>query len=87
MTLDQFRQLNDIEKVSTILEYGRLIAQSVDDCSRTFLYKIDSFFVSASYTNGSDELSEITCYLEVDQSVPHFRKRIISIDPAERISK
>jgi hypothetical protein len=82
MTVEQFRLLNELEKVSAILQHGRLMAQNVEDDSRIFLYRLESFYVSACYSN--DQLSEITCYLDVDQAIPHFRKQFISINPAER---
>jgi len=84
MTLDQFKSCSEIEKVSAILEHGRLMAQGSEDGSRIFLYKLGTFYVSASYSNHNDQLTEITCYLEVEQAVPHFRKKLILIDPAER---
>ena len=84
MTLDQFRLANEIEKVSAILEHGRLMAQSIEDDSRIFLYKIEGFYVSACYASDNDQLTDITCFLEVDQSVPHFRKQLIQVNPAER---
>lgn len=84
MTLQQFRLLNDLEQVSAILEYGHLMAQNVEDGQRTFLYRFDTFYVSASYSSADDTLTDVTCFLEVDQSIPHFRKQLISINPAER---
>jgi hypothetical protein len=84
MTLDQFVKLNEMEKVSAIMQYGHLIAQNVDNDSRIFFYRLESFFVSASYSRITDQLEEINSFLEANQAVPHYRKLLISINPAER---
>jgi hypothetical protein len=84
MTLQEFRQMNELEKVSAILEHGHLIARNIEEDQKVFLYRFDNFFVSATYSSADDTLTDITCFLEVDQSVPHYRKQLISINPAER---
>lgn len=84
MTIQQFHEMDVIEKVSAIMQYGRLMAQNTEERKRVFLYRIESFYVSTCYNEPDDQLSEINCYLEVNQSIPHFRKHFISINPAER---
>jgi hypothetical protein len=76
MTIDQFRLLDEMEKVSAILKFGRLINQTMENHQRVFHYRIDSFFVSAIYSSPGGELVEISCFLEIS----HF----ISVNPAER---
>ncbi len=46
--------------------------------------EVESFYVSASYARENDQLTDITCFLEVNDSIPHYRKQLISINPAER---
>lgn len=84
MTIEQFLELNEMEKVCTIAQSGRLIAQRVEADTRIFLYSIESFYVSAYYLIAGDQLTEITAYVEIDRTVPHFRKFLTSINPAER---
>lgn len=84
MTIQQFHQMDVTEKVSAIMQYGRLMAQNTENEKRIFLYKLESFYVSTSYIQPDDQLCEIDCYLEVNQLIPHFRKHLISINPAER---
>lgn len=84
MTLQQFLELNEMEKVCAIMETGRLLAQKLEPETRIFLYRLDTFFVSASYSMVTDQLTDITAFIDVDQSIPHFRKFLISIHPAER---
>jgi hypothetical protein len=84
MTLQEFRSLPDLEQVSAILEFGHLMARNVEDDEQIFLYRIGDFFVSACYSASDDQLTDIICFLEVEQSVPHFRKKLISVNPAER---
>ena len=84
MTLDQFVKFNEMEKVSAIIQYGQLLAQNVDNNSRIFFYRLESFFVSASYSRVTDQLEEINSFHEASHSVLHFRKLLISIHPAER---
>lgn len=84
MTLEQFRLANETEKLIAILEHGRLMAQSIENGSRIFLYKLESFYVSACYASSDDQLTDITCFLEVDKSIPHYRKQLILVNPAER---
>lgn len=60
------------------------MAQNLEENTRIFLYRLDLFYVSASYSTTNDQLIDITTYLNVDLSVPHFRKFLISIHPAER---
>lgn len=84
MTADQFRLLSEMEQLSAILQFGKLMAQNVETDCRVFLYRMDSFYVSATYSSVNDQLSEICCFLEADQAVPHFRKKFVSIHPAER---
>jgi hypothetical protein len=84
MTAEQFRLLNEMEQLSAILQFGKLMAQNVESECRVFLYRMESFYVSATYNNDNDQLSEITCFIEIEQAIPHFRKKLISINPAER---
>lgn len=84
MTLQQFHELPELEKLSAIMQFGRLKAQNIEEDTRIFLYRMDTFYVSASYLHPSDQLKEINCYIDIDQSVPHSRKQLISINPAER---
>lgn len=84
MTLEEFYQLPEMEKLSAIVQYGRLMAHNIEDDSRIFLYRLESFYVSASYAKQGDTLMEINCFLDIDQAVPHSRKHLISINPAER---
>jgi hypothetical protein len=83
MTLHQFQLLEELEKVSAILEHGRLMAKNVENESTLFLYRVDSFFVAANYSR-ADQLTEITCFVEIDQALPHFRKQLFMTNPAER---
>jgi hypothetical protein len=82
MTLDQFQILEEVEKLSAILEHGRLVAQHIENNNRVFLYRLDSFYVSANYS--ADQLADITCFVAIDQATPHFRKQLFLINPAER---
>ena len=84
MTIQQFLDLSEMEKVCAVMQSGRLIAQRVESGTRIFVYRIESFYVSACYLITSDQLTEITAYIETDQTVPHFRKFLTSIHPAER---
>ena len=84
MTIAQFHELNEIEKLCAIMESGRLIAQKLEPDTRIFLYRFQTFFVSACYCISTDQLTEITAYVDVEESLPHFRKFLISIHPAER---
>lgn len=83
MTLDQFQLLEELEKVSAILEHGRLMAQNIESGSRIFLYKMDSFYVAANYSP-ADQLTGISCFVAIDQAVPHFRRQLFLVNPAER---
>jgi hypothetical protein len=84
MTLQQFLDLSDLEKVCAILESGKLMAQKLEPDTRIFLYRLQTFYVTACYSLSTDQLTEIAAYVDVDQSTPHFRKYLISIHPAER---
>jgi hypothetical protein len=82
MTPDQFQLLEEVEKLSVILEHGRLVAQQIESDNRLFLYRIDAFYVAANYC--SDQLAGITCFMAIDQAMPHFRKQLFMVNPAER---
>ena len=84
MTIEQFQQLNEMEKLCAIMESGRLMAQKLEPDTRIFLYRLQSFYVSACYCISTDQLTEITAFVNVEESMPHFRKFLISIHPAER---
>lgn len=84
MTIQQFLELNEMEKMSIIMQSGRLITQRIESGTRIFLYRVESFYVSACYQLTNDQLAEISAYVEIDQSVPQVRKFLSSIHPAER---
>ena len=84
MNIQQFNRLDEIEKIVAIIEYGRLFAQSLENECRIFLYRLGSFYVSTSYYADDDKLKGITTFDEVEQSMPYFRRMIISIHPAAR---
>lgn len=84
MTVQQFLELNEMEQVSAVMQSGRLIAQRVESETRIFLYRFETFYVSACYLITNDHLTGITAYIDTDRSIPHFRKFLSSIHPAER---
>lgn len=84
LTLQQFHSLPELEQLAAIMQHGRLLAQSIEDECRVFLYQFDSFYVTTRYQSADDQLAEIQCFLEVKEAVPHFRKRLISMHPASR---
>ena len=77
-------ELIELEKLCAIMESGRLMAQKLEPETRIFLYRMQTFYVSACYSIETDQLTEITAYIDVEESMPHFRKFLISIHPAER---
>ena len=86
MTIQQFNKLNETGKIVAIMENGRLLAKSFEDKSRTFLYKLGSFYVTASYRAENDDLEEISSFRKVDESTS-CRRIIVKIHPAERAEK
>lgn len=84
MTIEQFRLLDEMEKISVILQYGRLMNQSLENHQQIFCYRVGSFFVSAIYSSPEGELVEISCVMGAGEELDHFRKHLISIHPAER---
>lgn len=66
------------------MQYGRLLAQNTEEGRLVFLYRVQTFYVAAAYERLEGQLAEITSYVDVDQLVPHYRKHLISIHPAER---
>lgn len=84
MTIQQFQHLGEVEKIGAVLEYGKLLAQNLQEEYRIFLYRVESFYVAVKYYLSNDDLKEIDTYSEVQQHVPHFRKMLISLNPAER---
>jgi hypothetical protein len=84
MTIDQFTELHELDQVSAIMQYGRLMAQNVEDGCRVFLYRVETFYVAATYSRPNDLLTGIVCFLEVNQAIPHFQKKLLSVHPAER---
>ena len=86
MTIQQFNSLNETEKIVAIMEYGRLFAQSLEEKCRVFLYRLGSFYVTASYAAENDDLQEINSFIRVDESAS-CRRIIVSIHPAARAEK
>ena len=84
MTIQQFLDLNEMEQVCAIMESGKLMAQKLEPDTRIFLYRLETFYVSACYSLQNDLLTEITAYIDADQTLPQFRKFLVSIHPAER---
>lgn len=84
MTIQQFLELSEMDQLCAIMESGKLMAQKLEPDTRIFLYRLQTFYVSACYCISTDQLSEITAYVDVEDSLPHFRKFLISIHPAER---
>ena len=84
MTIEQFLELNEMEKLCAIMESGKLMAEKLEPDTRIFLYRLQSFCVSACYCISTDQLTEITAFVDVEETMPHFRKFLISIHPAER---
>jgi hypothetical protein len=84
MTIEQFLELNEMEKLCAIMESGRLMAQKLAPDTRIFIYRLQTFYVSACYCISTDQLTEITAFVDVEETMPHFRKFLVSINPAER---
>jgi hypothetical protein len=84
MTIIEFQELNEIEKLCAIMETGKLMAQKLEPSKRIFLYRLYTFYVSACYSITGDHLTEIIAFTDVERSIPYFRKFMISIHPAER---
>ncbi len=60
--MQDFIQLDEIEQMSAIMLFGRLMAEDTEDDKRTFLYRLESFYVAAIYFHDSDQLCEINCF-------------------------
>jgi hypothetical protein len=83
MTIQQFNTLSETDKIVAIMEYGRLFAQSLEEKCRVFLYRLGSFYVTATYAAENDDLQEINSFMRVDESTS-CRRIIVSIHPAAR---
>lgn len=83
MTIQQFNTLDENGKIVAIMEYGRLFAQSLEEKCRVFLYRLGSFYVTASYRTEDDDLEEINSFTRVEESAS-CRRIIVSIHPAAR---
>lgn len=84
MTIQQFNELNEMEKVAVIMQSGRLLAQYLEDDSRIFLYRVDVFYVAATYCKSDDLLLEISSFMEIYPEISHYREQMILVNPAER---
>lgn len=84
MTLQQFHELNEMEKVCAIMQSGRLMTQNVEGNTRIFLYRFETFYVYACYSTLNDQLTEIMAYVDLNKLLPRFRIFLTSINPAER---
>jgi hypothetical protein len=85
MTMHDFNNLDEIEQMSAIMQLGSLVAENTEGEKRIFLYHIETFYVAASYFHANDQLSDIKCYLEINQLIPHHRKQLHTVNPAERV--
>lgn len=82
--MPEFEQLSEMEKLSLIMESGILMCQHSGQGSRIFIYRFDTFFVSATYTvNDNDRLTDIHCF-EQASFVEGYRRQQIAVNPAER---
>lgn len=86
MTIQQFNRLSETDKIVAIVEDGRLFAQSLEDKFRVFLYRLGSFYVTATYKTENDDLAEINSFSRVDESAS-CRRIIVKIHPAARADK
>jgi len=84
MTIIEFTDLDDLDKVTAIMQYGHLIAQHAEENSRVFFYRVEGFYVSATYSLPNDQLTGICCFQEDNQEQLHFHKKLTAIHPAER---
>jgi hypothetical protein len=60
------------------------MAQTADADRRMFLYQFEGFYVAATFSCSNDQLTSIECFLEIDQTTPHFRRQLFLVNPAER---
>ena len=86
MTIQQFNRLSETDKIVAIMEYGMLVAQSLEEKHKVFLYRVGSFYVTTSYRTETDDLEEINSFTRVDESAS-CRRIIIKIHPAARAEK
>lgn len=84
MNIQQFQQLDEMQKIAAVLEFGKLLAQNLQEEYRVFLYRLETFYVSMKYSLLTDQLNAIDTFSDVYQDTPHYRKTLISINPAER---
>jgi hypothetical protein len=84
MTIHEFTVLSDLDKVTAIMQYGHLIAQHAEENSRVFFYRMEGFYVSATYSLPNDQLTGICCFRGADEEQLHFHKKLTAIHPAER---
>ncbi len=86
MTRQQFDGLEEMEKLSAILRFGRLLAQHKENNARIFLYGLSDFFVSTNYLP-DDQLKEIYVYDDVNQLPPAYYRQLLCVHPAARVYK
>ncbi len=84
MTMQEFHQLNEMEKLSAIMQSGILRTQNRKGGLRIFIYRFESFYVSISYNLIDDQLTGISSFAEGNNLVPEYRRKTSVVNPAER---
>ena len=78
MTLNDYKQLDEIEQTEVLLERGIHLGERTDGAHSIVLYQIEGFYVEVFYHEQHNTITRLRSFRSVDQLRPYLEKVDIS---------
>jgi hypothetical protein len=80
MTVKQFQDLEEVDQLKILIQFGILIGEITEQNARVFMYQVQDFYVEAKYTMKTDDLISIESFSGMDRE-DRTRWTILNLTP------
>mgnify|MGYP003581530527 CR=1 FL=1 len=67
MTVKQFQDLEEVDQLKILIQFGILIGEITEQNARVFMYQVQDFYVETRYTMQTDDLTSIESFSRMDR--------------------
>lgn len=67
MTVTQFQNLDEVEQLKILIQFGILIGEVTEKNARIFMYQVDDFYIETKYSLQTDDLVSIDPFSRMER--------------------
>jgi hypothetical protein len=67
MTVKQFQDLEEVDQLKILIQFGILIGELTEKNARVFMYQVQDFYVETKYTLETDDLISVDPFSRMER--------------------